>query len=103
MLQDCLLVKVGTEWRKGFETNFQGELERVLASLKIEYGALETERSKLQKSTLNNEPKAHELGNELAHLKARYESLSRSDWEQASRLHEIVMIERKRQRNLKLN
>lgn len=89
------------EWRKGFETNFQGELERVLASLKIEYGALETERSKLQKINVEQlEPKAHELGNELAHLKARYESLSRSDWEQASRLHEIVMIEREKAKEL---
>ena len=89
------------EWRKGFETNFQGELERVLASLKIEYGSLETERSKLQKINVEQlEPKAHELGNELAHLKARYESLSRSDWEQASRLHEIVMIEREKAKEL---
>ena len=89
------------EWRKGFETNFQAELERVLASLKIEYGALETERAKLQKINVEQlEPKAHELGNELAHLKARYESLSRSDWEQASRLHEIVMIEREKAKEL---
>lgn len=85
------------EWRRGFETNFQGELERVFASLKIEYGALETERTKLQKVNSEQiEPKVAELGNELSHLKARYESLSRSDWEEASHLHEVVMIEREK-------
>lgn len=85
------------EWRKGFESNFQGELERVLSALKIEYGALESEKSKLQKSVNEQiNPKLEELSKELSHLKSRYESLSRSDWEQASQLHEIVMIERQK-------
>ena len=89
------------EWRRGFETNFRGELERVLASLKIEYLGLENERTKLQKANFEQvEPKAAELSTELSHLKARYESLSRSDWEQASQLHEIVLIEREKAKEL---
>jgi hypothetical protein len=89
------------EWRKGFESNFRGELEKVLNSLKIEYGALEIELKKL--STTNQEqiePKLIELQGELNHLKGRYESLSRSDWEEASKLHEIVMKKREESKNL---
>lgn len=89
------------EWRKGFESNFRGELENVLNSLKIEYGALEVESKKL--STVNQEqiePKLIELQGELNHLKGRYESLSRSDWEEASKLHEIVMKKREEGKNL---
>ena len=89
------------EWRKGFESNFRGELEHVLNSLKGEYVALEVELKKL--TTANQEtlePKLVELKGELEHLKGRYESLSRSDWEEASKLHEIVIQQRQENSNL---
>lgn len=89
------------EWRKGFEINFQGELEKVLNSLKIEYVSLEIELKKLSSTNQEHvEPKLIELQGELNHLKSRYESLSRSDWEEASKLHDIVM--QKRQENAAL-
>ena len=85
------------EWRKGFETNFQGELTHVLSTLKNDYGTLETERFRLQQvSSEQIDPKLETLTKDLSHLKARYESLSRSDWEEASQLHEVVMVERQK-------
>lgn len=85
------------EWRKGFEANFEGELIKVLANLKLEYSSLEGEKCKLQAANCEEiEPKCVDLQRELSHLKARYDSLSRSDWEEASELHEQVMRERQK-------
>lgn len=89
------------EWRKGFESNFRGELENVLNSLKNEYSAHEIELKKLSSANHEQvEPKSIELQAELNHLKGRYESLSRSDWEEASKLHEIVLKKREETKNL---
>ena len=85
------------EWRRGFENNFQGDLERVLEGLKREYSVLEWERSELHKASAEQiDPKLKDLQEKLGHLSARYESLSRSDWEQASHLHNLVQLERQK-------
>jgi hypothetical protein len=83
------------EWRRGFEGNVLGELEKILHNLKTDYVALEGQRSQLQQATHEHiDPKLSDLQSQLTLLRTRYESLSRSDWEEASLLHEKVQTDR---------
>ena len=83
------------EWRRGFESGFLTELQRVAAALKDEYAAFGQKRAALQEATGDALDLAiNDLQSALVQLQTRYDSLSRCDWEAAQRLHEQVQAER---------
>lgn len=83
------------EWRRGFESGFLEELNRVLSELKSEYARLNSARSALQEATGDTlETSISSLESTLAQLQLRYDSLSRCDWQTAQALHDQVQAER---------
>ncbi len=83
------------EWRRGFESGFLTELQRVAAALKVEYAAFGQKRAALQEATGDALDLAiNDLQGALQQLQNRYDSLSNCDWEAAQRLHEQVQGER---------